>query len=145
MGMFNCGLEPEDRAPYDKKSENINMDTSDLESKLELGKRRAEELGLKTDMGVWYPAYDIHRLLSEGVEMSTDLNDHDSLWSSPKHFSDTYQALLIGIKPIVQESAEELLDLILRNPNIELPKIREQIAKYMNTIGYKRLLERTGE
>lgn len=124
---------------------------SDFESKLDdIGKRRAEELGLKTDMGVWYPANDIHQLLSEGIEVfgnqfKMDGGTGDLGWccDEEKRSADTHHALLIGIKPIVQESEERKL---LR----ELIDAHESEGRYGVKFNEaekkaKRLLERKGE
>lgn len=96
---------------------------SDLE---ELGKRRARELGLQlinTDpKSVWhfYRPYDIHRLLGEAKFMSCSENDIGLIRalqpSKEEAFpGDTHKALLIGIRPIIQESEERRLlrDLVI--------------------------------
>lgn len=92
-----------------------------MKDKLELGKKRAEELGLRhqrlhlntTDV---YFADDIHKLLGNGVEvrggghyMSPKSGPTIRSWSAPCLFdqeSDDHSALLIGIKPITPPSEE---------------------------------------
>lgn len=93
---------------------------------LSLGKKRAEELGLK--LGAvdgnrsFYDKDDIHKLLGEACYMSCRPSP-GGYWQAlqPSQMEtypgDTHQALLIGIKPIVQESEErkllrEILDTI---------------------------------
>lgn len=76
-------------------------------SDLELGKRRAEELGLReVILSPYYHAEDIHRLLGEGLETFSLYSGVDTWWGPLDNDDDTHQALLIGIRPIAQESEE---------------------------------------
>lgn len=99
---------------------------------LELGKQRASELGLESIHKCWktlgtpmlmdvhgsitefYYADDIHKLLGEGVLLHEDVGG----WYDPKSkvpFSEAKrQAMLIGFRPIVQESREQKLENMLR-------------------------------
>lgn len=88
---------------------------------LERGKKRAEELGLK--LAPWadrdktfYPSDDIHKLLGEGVNVvgsyNPDTNQVTSTFGQVQAKKDHDQALLIGIKPIVKDTAEGLLQEI---------------------------------
>lgn len=85
---------------------------------LKLGKQRAKELGLKRlDMygdpvrdktySSYYNDDDIHKLLGEGTIV---FNQEKALtiWSKDP-YNEYCQALLIGIKSIVQDTAESLL------------------------------------
>lgn len=88
---------------------------------LELGKKRAEELGLELIFKAYeiktYLADDIHRLLGEGVEVqgsqfSLDGGTGNMGWCCDEEpmSTDTHKALLIGIRSIFQESeARKLL------------------------------------
>lgn len=88
-------------------------------SDLELGKKRAEELGLETPSkdiilarSEVYLAEGVHRLLGEGQSIYGHVKDGVPNWWGPHEnnaFQDTHQALLIGIRPIVQESEERRL------------------------------------
>lgn len=91
---------------------------------LELGWKRAEELGLM--LGAvngnksFYDKNDIHRLLGSGrvVRGAVEPVPEDVAWQYESQWDeyDDHQALLIGIKPIVQESEErKLLRLIVGN------------------------------
>lgn len=83
---------------------------------LEIGKKRVEELGLNS-YGIiqinplsnnrYYLADDIHKLLGEGMEAFDD--DNWSAWTPDRRDGSKNKALLIGIKPIVQESEERKL------------------------------------
>ncbi len=80
------------------------------QDKLALGEKRADELKLRCESHGLYSYYaveTIHKLLGDGVEM-TQAGDECGWWppnsSTPKH-----AALLIGIRPIVQESEERKL------------------------------------
>lgn len=81
---------------------------------LELGKKRAEELGLTNcaeNVGS-YKADNIHKLLGEGVETFGYASKWD--WGRYEVCKDRYdqpnhQALLIGIRPIAKESQERAL------------------------------------
>lgn len=90
---------------------------------LELGKLRAEELGLLEARPVtftphgWYRADDIHKLLGEGVEVLGEEDTDKSICAS-KWFEwspgitdkeSDHKALLIGIRPIKAESEERKL------------------------------------
>lgn len=82
---------------------------------LELGKQRAEELGLKIGAidgkKCFYDIDDIHKLLGEAEETFAQISKGDehlsTYWMKEEHH--THQALLIGIRPIVQESEERKL------------------------------------
>lgn len=83
---------------------------------LELGKQRAKELGLVGGLDsrfqeyAFYQADDIHKLLGEGVEVGRyKAGLSMSAWaiSHMDHAEET--ALLIGIRPIVQEAEERKL------------------------------------
>lgn len=75
---------------------------------LELGRKRCEELGLKffiyaTDWNkAVYLANNIHKVLGEGVETRCNKYGGD-VHIETAH--PTHQALLIGIKPIVRDTA----------------------------------------
>lgn len=91
---------------------------------LELGKKRAEELGLTRgpfSNSHLYLADDIHKLLGEGVWSKGRIHK-DGEWTFGGYLDEavTHKALLIGIRPIVQESEErkllrELVNNILDN------------------------------
>lgn len=80
-----------------------------MKDKLELGKKRAEELGLRhhglhlntTDV---YFADDIHRLLGEGTEYSFDLRILGGLQVNA--INPQFEGIMIGIKPITPPSEE---------------------------------------
>lgn len=86
---------------------------------LSLGKQRAKELGLEP----WatlditnrrgYSADDIHKILGSGrvVRGAVEPVPEDVAWQYESQWDeyDDHQALLIGIKPIVQESEERKL------------------------------------
>lgn len=81
---------------------------------LELGRKRAEELGLRLNGGYNYVAEDIHRLLGEGQEAWASLDAIKNtplaeVWygDNPRHH--THKALLIGIRSIKTESPERAL------------------------------------
>lgn len=88
---------------------------------LELGKQRAEELGLTrmvNSIVTEWPYYlkdDIHKLLGEGVEVGRyKAGLSMSAWSRSHMDHAEETALLLGIRPTAQESAEKILkDLIL--------------------------------
>lgn len=103
---------------------------------LELGKQRAKELGLKaqqvfryyngpgtgTDLTEFYETGDIHKLLGEAQIVFNSEHDswHEFGWrpeAAPGCDkavpADTHQALLIGIRPIVQESREQKMAAVL--------------------------------
>ncbi len=91
---------------------------------LELGKRRARELGLchpaggGFTSGQIYDADDIHRLLGEGIEIGayrTDENFGNDRWKCDEYSCGrrTHKALLIGIRPIVKESREQRMEKLL--------------------------------
>lgn len=105
-------------------------------SNLELGKQRADELGLKMlDMITltvtqrkWYKAYDIHKLLGDGAEVIGKkyqdtlhgfTNQKSIDWDQQKepYTGCPQAALLIGIRPIKQDSCEQLVRDILRDAN----------------------------
>lgn len=81
--------------------------------KLELGMKRAKDLGLNRgpfSSSELYLANDIHRLLSEGVESTCEKNG--IVWTSysgPPSSTGTHFGLLIGLRPIIQESEEKKL------------------------------------
>lgn len=89
-----------------------------LEKKLELGKKRAEELGLECFGGFdmkFYSADDIHKLLSEGVELFGQCHGthRNSSWTTDEKpskqewgLSHTHTSLAIGIRPITPPSEE---------------------------------------
>ena len=100
---------------------------------LELGKKRAEEIGLKPQLEInfssshglmmgpktfvegkiyAYHADDIHRLLGNGVEMFTD---HKCI--APNQIMTsmcTHKSLLVAIRPFKPETREQKLEGILR-------------------------------
>lgn len=87
---------------------------------LEPGKKRAAELGLSAQYiapyasGIeWYNAADIHHLLGEGIEVvgtyDRKANHISSTFGQIQAKKDYDKALLIGIRPIVQESEERKL------------------------------------
>lgn len=89
---------------------------------LELGKKRAEELGLTNIVmakGPFAPTYDcylasdIHKLLGEGIDLYGNKNcrhwDDHAPPETDIEAGVTHKALLIGIRPIVQESEERKL------------------------------------
>lgn len=78
---------------------------------LNLGALRARDMGLERVTQGFYPADAIHELLGAGVKAyAYDLNQ-DHLWwtNSNDPGIKNIQAILIGIKPIVQESEERKL------------------------------------
>lgn len=90
---------------------------------LELGKKRAAELGLcvalelPTDRFVIRDAMALLRLLGAGVESTLTISD----MQAPNHqivmdtfYRKSHTALLIGIKPIKVETREEKLEAELR-------------------------------
>lgn len=95
---------------------------------LSLGKKRAEELGLK--LGAvdgnrsFYDKDDIHKLLGEACYMSCRPSP-GGYWQAlqPSQMEtypgDTHQALLIGIKPIVRDSAEQLIKDLAGHANYQ--------------------------
>jgi hypothetical protein len=80
----------------------------------DLGKKRAEELGLR----LWsrsvdiYMADDIHKLLAEGVEVKLE-EYFPTGWHITQDGGGT-KALIIGITPIVEKSREEKMEELLR-------------------------------
>ncbi len=82
---------------------------------LERGRKLAEEMKLRKmhcGCGGFYPD-DIHRILGEGDEMLSD--QRNGGWQYTAHdLNPKFKALLIAIRPIVQESPERALlrDLI---------------------------------
>lgn len=99
---------------------------------LKLGEERAKELGLKQRFASDYvldaahrfisvPFYsvgDVHRLLGAGLEIFgknriEGVPMSDFYYQFNKNASLTTQALLIGIRPIVQAAAESLLRELL--------------------------------
>lgn len=91
------------------------MTPSDL---LELGKRRAEELGLhERKWGGEYGYYlsDVWKLLGAGVEIVGNVKNIDGglttnkCWTSISNTGETHTALAIGIKPLKVESEERKL------------------------------------
>lgn len=91
-------------------------------SDLELGKKRAKELGLSYRAATLsydqaggqaniYFANDIHRLLGAGVETYTKsaTNSNFSNFNIVRLADDDMVALQIGIRPIAQESEERKL------------------------------------
>ena len=89
---------------------------------LELGKKRAEELGLKSltthynygapsNTQITYAADDIHALLGAGVEVvgsyNSDTKQITSTFGQILAKKDHDQALLIGIQPIKKATREE--------------------------------------
>jgi hypothetical protein len=85
----------------------------------ELGEKRAKELGLQSVYSdercnnLIYAADDIHELLGEGIELNATSSKKAS-WTEERHPGDVRIGLLIGTRPIVQESAErQLLDKIV--------------------------------
>ncbi len=86
----------------------------------ELGRKRCEELGLKThpDPEPSYYADDIHYLLGDGVEVvgtyDRTLNHISSTFGQIQSKKDYDSALLIGIRPIKQPSREEQLEELVR-------------------------------
>lgn len=96
---------------------------------LSLGKKRAEELGLQMScdpgrFGAFYQADDIHKVLGEGVYTSCRQNELE-YWQALQpskaevYPGDTHQALLIGIKPIVIDSAEQLIKDLAGHANYQ--------------------------
>lgn len=84
-------------------------------SDLELGKRRAQDLGLEITRDITasfdvYRAEDIHRLLGEGVEAIGN-KGCDDWWANPMKKEALPKVkdvgLIIGIRPIVQEQESE--------------------------------------
>lgn len=103
-----------------------------LDKKLEIGKQRAEKLGLED----WrlehpeggaidcYPADDVHRLLGEGVELFGQCHGthRNSSWTTDEKpskqewgLAHTHAGLLIGIKPIAPPSEERQIIQALVN------------------------------
>lgn len=97
---------------------------------IELGERRAKELGLKIcrcsyDGPKWlfhYDGYSIHKLLGEASEVMSQWeclgngsNGRSAIWhtSYTQLKNPTDIALLIGIKPIEKDSAEKCLKDII--------------------------------
>lgn len=88
-------------------------------SDLELGKQRAEELGLKywrlLEMGSsLYLANDVHSLLGAAKFMSCEINDMGlirALQPSKEecYVNATHKALLIGVKALREDTMEEVL------------------------------------
>lgn len=84
---------------------------------LELGKRRAEELGLQLHLSPLidngYRADEIHHLLGGAKEVfdakSADGKKYNGTWFEHGTHTSDNTALLIGIRPIVRESDERLL------------------------------------
>lgn len=103
--------------------------------KLELGRKRAEELGIEcvaaSGFKYYYDSNDIHKLLDEGVEAHGGKYCLGGEWSFVGHKSgeSSHQALLIGIRPIIQESEERRL-------------LREFIQESVDGIWSTGLLER---
>lgn len=92
---------------------------------LELGEKRADELGLKlvnpgTQLRLFYYQDDIHKLLGEGECVYGFGKAYPDMYNWAKRNSseqNTHQALLIGIKPIVKDTAEQLVRDIARDAN----------------------------
>lgn len=96
---------------------------------LALGKQRAEELGLSKYRvhndwpdAYYYPVYDVHALLGAGIEIVGNVKNIDGsstqqkYWTAVHNTGETHSALAIGIKPLVQVTAESLLrELVERN------------------------------
>lgn len=87
---------------------------------LELGKKRAAALGIESygimqinplSANRYYSAEHIHKLLGEGVEQFAYKHDKEHMWfgAHDKDGIRNLKALLIGIRPIVQESEERKL------------------------------------
>lgn len=100
-------------------------------SDLELGKKRAEELGLSPDewlQGFCYWADDVHHFLGKGVSVFSEFDpkgpEYSNIWrvgindKRPLH-----QAILIGIHPVAQgkdnEIAEKLAQINKLSKEIE--------------------------
>lgn len=103
---------------------------------LELGKKRAKELGLSTcAYGTYYPAEIIHRLLGEGVETKAWVSKEGlaaPCWiARPWNDADaTHTAIMIAIRPITKpDTAESLLKDFTQ-------------AKTISLADYERLIER---
>lgn len=97
---------------------------------LELGKQRAEELGLKLEWQAvtartvsYYREDDIHKLLGEGVETYTH-DQTQSNFNTRKFGNDNMIALQIGVRYIKQETREEQLTKALKEL-IETITVRE--------------------
>lgn len=94
-------------------------------SKIELGKKRAEELGLKwqrmIDIEMYY-ADDIHKLLGDGQEVHNfmALGNRKSMWYESTAMSllstpDWEEiGLVIGVRPIHKDTAESLLRELMK-------------------------------
>lgn len=116
---------------------------------LALGKKRADELGLKLsresrDAFDRYLADDIHKLLGEAREvfqykpggMSGDWSHViDEEFGGARKYAN--QALVIGIRPIKQESREQKMEALLSeavkwlNGEIPPPSLREKIKSLL--------------
>lgn len=111
---------------------------------LELGKKRAEELGLKPFFREpdYYSADDIHRLLGEGVEAIGN-RGCDDWWANPMAQETMPKlkdaGLIIGIRPIVQESEER--KLLRRLANARLVNVGVQHEMFELLAEARRLLE----
>lgn len=113
MGLWNGGLEPEDRPAFTERSENISMGGRAEKASnpiLDLGALRARELGLRLQTAPIraYCADDIHQLLGKGEELY-GWNDARSDWMrtlNPLGYKHSHAGLLIGSREIVQESEE---------------------------------------
>lgn len=84
---------------------------------LNLGKQRAEELGLErfnyAAADRLYRADDVHKLLGEGVVTYTR-SETKSNFNRVRFGDDDMVALQVGIRPIVQETREQKMEALLR-------------------------------
>ena len=76
---------------------------------------RSHEVGLN-DLNNWFQDWfsenvkPINKMLSEGVEVySTTHTGHGKTWNSAQVMDDTHTALLINIRPVKKETAEDVL------------------------------------
>lgn len=59
-----------------------------------------------------YEAFDIHKLFGAGNKVTRTTQDH--LWTPSKNLDATESGLLIGIRRIKQDTAEDLLRAIIK-------------------------------
>lgn len=101
---------------------------------LELGRKRAAEIGLKSSewlQGICYFADDVHRLLGEAEEVF-GRPERGFRWNQEivtiTADPDTHKALILGIRPIKQESPEDIKILKERLRKAEL--LIEMLRKF---------------
>lgn len=112
---------------------------------LELGEKRAKQLGLEHPskdeillLAQVYRADDIHRLLGEAYKVGGSFINANWVGGIARADHHTHNALLIGIRPIVQETQESEERKFLRR---FVKESEEWMYKHPLYLEAKRLLE----